>query len=803
MQGAGAGSAPVTSTFTKEAERETRGIFADSYESKHISDWTTEEVEAFLFNFCDVETPMPQSYSAITGRELCAFDEDQRLEFLEKMGFPFRIYGKIVSKLTLLVHTPVPPSPPQIQQSPASEADCRETLIKHSEQFISNYIDKFGAVQRFTKYIFKCLTTFQRSKDSYFAPYVTLVQSSGYGKSRLLRETAKQVVTLYVCLRPDPSSGYPRRTVKAEQALFGDLSAIKNRFDYVTVLIKRLGLLCHNAVRMKHQLVDSKESEASIVGDKRDKIIQSALFPSERNPEVWDLKEIDYKVSVDLQESPIILALDEARELLKPIEDLGVSRFRLLREALRAFSKDVETQKYGLIAVFVDTNSKIHNFTPTLQDDHSAREGSEVDEMYYKNLKLFHPFIIGETFDLLLEDQVDQDLSQLIHSTKYLHAGRPLVAQGAGFDFLKRKLMGGSAEVTADVSLGVMLCRVAAFVCPRHSLAVDLVAGHMATLLACDKERRGILSTYVAEPRLAIAAAQIWHERENFFPNHGVEALQSALMSGALSQGIRGEVVGQIVLLLAFDAACKAASKEYGDCVDLMKVLEQLLPSESPLEILFDVVPESLRSAKVACCQFVQLAHKFNPKTRILLAERHCGASFQERQRGADAVIPILSTVHGFLMIQFKNLSSCQNHCGYSSVACSELLPSKVFVKDDLDPTYVKKLDLTSIRLFMQVGADSASSQCVDEGRRANKKGPPALEIFGLQSRCLSNEHQAALKVLVHGNVGLSTYLEDSADLEPNPDPGFEKARNSWPFVIERGSDTSDAAVKVALFILI
>ena len=421
-------------------------------------------------------------------------------------------------------------------------------------------------------------------------------------------------------------------------------------------------------------------------------------------------------------------------------------------------------------------------------------------EIFFKNLKLFHPFIIGETFDLLLEEHVDQDLSQLIHSSEYLHAWRPLVSQGASSDFLKHKLLGGSSVISADVSLGVVLCRVAAFVCPRHSLAVDLVAGHMATLLACDKERKGILSTYVAEPKLAIAAAEIWNEHEYFFSKYCVNALQSALMSGALSQGIQGEIVGQIILLLAFDAACKAASVDYGNCVNLTQVLEQLLPAESSTRILLDVVPESLRSAKVAGCQFVQLAYDFSPKTRILLAERHCGALFREGQRGGDAVIPLLSEQHGFLMVQFKNLSSCQNHCGYSSIACSELLPSKVLANDNMNPDYIRNLNSTSIRLFMQVGAIHASSHCTFA---RDKRVPPALEIFGLGSRCLNADIQDALRVLVRGNVGLSSYLQESADVEPSPDPRFDKARNSWPFVIQKDSDKLGAVVQVPLIQLI
>ena len=82
---------------------------------------------------------------------------------------------------------------------------------------------------------------------------------------------------------------------------------------------------------------------------------------------MWDLKEDEHvDDAVDVQKSLMILALDEARELLKPVDGLGVSKFRLLRTALRLFSQHVENQKYGLTVVFVDTSSKIQNFTPNL-----------------------------------------------------------------------------------------------------------------------------------------------------------------------------------------------------------------------------------------------------------------------------------------------------------------------------------------------------------------------------------------------------------------------------------------------------
>ena len=45
-----------------------------------------------------------------------------------------------------------------------------------------------------------------------YVPYWTLFQASGYGKSRLIKEVAKDIPTLYLCLRPAASTGYPPQT---------------------------------------------------------------------------------------------------------------------------------------------------------------------------------------------------------------------------------------------------------------------------------------------------------------------------------------------------------------------------------------------------------------------------------------------------------------------------------------------------------------------------------------------------------------------------------------------------------------
>jgi hypothetical protein len=348
---------------------------------------------------------------------------------------------------------------------------------------------------------------------------------------------------------------------------------------------------------------------------------------------------------------------------------------------------------------------------------------------------------------------------------------------------LEYKLKGTVTEtITQSGYLAVMLSRVSAFVCPLHSLSSDLVANHMATLLACDNERRGCLAAYVAEPMLAMAAAGLW-KREGFLPKHGIPALQRAHMSGSLSLGVRGETVAQIVLLLAFDKALALEGSRFGT-VSLKSFLTQLLPEGVGDEVLDQVIPSSLPDPRVACLQFVHLAHPFHPQTLRDLAQRHCGATFIEGQRGADLLIPIISTVPASISIQVKNLSSCQGHCNYTAASCFELLPSR-FLRNDVDQAYGEALDKSSVRLLLQLGARDASVHVNENGKR-KASSPKAFEVFGLSPRCLAKAQADSLATLLKGRVDLESYIRRNAELSPNPDAGGSRIRNAWPFVVDR-----------------
>uniref|UniRef100_A0A7S0QL40 Uncharacterized protein n=1 Tax=Cryptomonas curvata TaxID=233186 RepID=A0A7S0QL40_9CRYP len=756
-----------------------------------MENWSKSEVEDWLVQLCTafkcVYLPPEKK---VDGKTIVEWnrnrEEGDLVKYLQEIGL-----NSIPTALSVLKNVQKQVSEPSDRPSDGDARSMKRRNVEKSDQavlaaeFVAEYIDTSKIVEGFIDYATACQLNFFNSNFTFLSPYLTLVQSSGYGKTRLLRQVAYSHVMLYVCFRKILSTGYPPRTNKAISALFGGLNQ-KKRAAYVNELKRRLDWFVHNALTMKSQLL-------SVEGTQKPEV--DALFPSERFLEVWDYPAKGRPPSVTSTDL-VVLAFDEARECLQVVKEIGVSQFRLMRQALREFSIERNTRDRKIIGIFVDTSSRIQNFAPNEDDDPSARKVVRGHEIDYTAMKLFHPYILAAS-DVHFKPSSSEDILSLRTSREYLRVGRPLVTQSSIVDsdfckFLQRKLYGGGSSLTEPAALGIMLSRVSAFVCPRHGVASDLVANHMATLLACDEERKGMLSTYVAEPRLAIAAADVWRD-ESVFSKHCIPALQKALMSGALSQGIRGEIVAQILLLLACDTACRRAGRGPGSCVSLSAVLKQLLPADTDDKLLREVIPECLKDAEIACCQFLYVAHQFTERTFFELAERHCGACLREGQRGADLVIPIIGKYAGYLIIQVKNLVSCQKDCAESKMVCQCLRPSYVFALDGMDNAYLEELDRSSVCLFMQLGAQAPSAMTVvmPEGL------PSALEIFGIVPRCLSTciNHAAAVKMLVRGKVDLAGFIAEVNLDGPNPDAGGRRARNAWPFLIaSRQSDRPEVA---------
>src|ERR1700737_4043077 len=78
--------------------------------------------------------------------------------------------------------------------------------------FQEEYIDPYDLVADTVKEIKENITEYCENPAEYVAPYTSLITSSMMGKSRLTKEIARSIPSVYICLREAWSSGYPART---------------------------------------------------------------------------------------------------------------------------------------------------------------------------------------------------------------------------------------------------------------------------------------------------------------------------------------------------------------------------------------------------------------------------------------------------------------------------------------------------------------------------------------------------------------------------------------------------------------
>eukprot|EP01042_Synura_sphagnicola_P005870 gene5870-biopygen6214 len=128
-------------------------------------------------------------------------------------------------------------------------------------------------------------------------------------------------------------------------------------------------------------------------------------------------------------------------------------------------------------------------------------------------------------------------------------------------DTLEYKLQGGSVPTRLVDKLGILLARIGAQVHPRHHYASEMVAGNMATLLGVDLARESCVTVYASEPALACAAGRI-RGKDPMLEGEFIPALHEAVIFWALKNGRKnGEIIAQMILLLAFDKVCKMCGK--------------------------------------------------------------------------------------------------------------------------------------------------------------------------------------------------------------------------------------------------
>ena len=95
-------------------------------------------------------------------------------------------------------------SPPPFQPSYALPESS------YSAAFERDYMDPHGLISHYSREISAMMEEWVNNPKKYVAPYTSVVTSSMMGKSRLIKELAMKIPTVYICLRINTNdSGYP------------------------------------------------------------------------------------------------------------------------------------------------------------------------------------------------------------------------------------------------------------------------------------------------------------------------------------------------------------------------------------------------------------------------------------------------------------------------------------------------------------------------------------------------------------------------------------------------------------------
>ncbi|CAG8684476.1 2580_t:CDS:1, partial [Ambispora gerdemannii] len=470
----------------------------------------------------------------------------------------------------------------------------KSTLMKPRE----DYVDIFF------RHLEQC--AIEWTPRDFYAPYTSLVQASGTGKSRLLRELAveKDVLVVYICLRDSISRGYPKRSIIADVITGEGLL----EYHYLTFLSALFGVcsefldqqLRENAVKTCGHVFDI------LISDKNDETfglqnrfwneVMEQMKSQEASTDVVKKMADRYKdltVTLNKLSNPspfkMLLAFDEAGALIDSNNTSNnKGNFYHLRKALQAIPHESDCCS---MALFTDTLSKVSNFSPAKRHDSSSR-------VSHQGRRLYKPFYLLDVFDCRMQQPVDITVSSSINQIRNM--GRPLWADIGGatvIEFAMEKLLcdeekaehiyvnrvGPISINTMTEALAILGPRLYLEISSLSQQATKLVSSHMRILRHVDEERESLITTSPSEPILAEAASHIMNYPGIFKQvlDHLATSIRSHVVVNA---GDQGELVGRILCLLAVDKAIQSKYKcwnMYFQPITVQEFLDALVGSQA------------------------------------------------------------------------------------------------------------------------------------------------------------------------------------------------------------------------------
>jgi hypothetical protein len=368
-------------------------------------------------------------------------------------------------------------------------------------------------------------TSLDEIKSYLKAPLLVLLQSSGYGKTRLALEKIKTRRGVYALCK-DIDGGWKRPDVVSNMITRLKQAGSEEERERVAVKMItafKFAALDADADTLFKQQFDDEGNFGNFF---------SAVNTKWLNEKTPPTSPVDPKKPSPANASTPAQSSDDARLLIVFDEATGLGEgYHALRRVLRS---------QNVIGIFLDTSSKLTTFLPAGEaSDRSAGLGE----------------LLLPIFDFPANDVAATVESQPF--AKLFTKGRPLWSlqlkhrcDHQNLDELVRFAAHKLAPAAGRNSLD--LC--AMFVCrfgmgPHSELAADLAASNLATLVAISRDRKTVLAKYHSEPVLAEASALLTYETKDLLLDvlgNVADQLDGNFLSAA--KGDRGEVAAAAAL---------------------------------------------------------------------------------------------------------------------------------------------------------------------------------------------------------------------------------------------------------------
>ncbi|KAF8684561.1 hypothetical protein RHS04_01240 [Rhizoctonia solani] len=433
---------------------------------------------------------------------------------------------------------------------------------------------------------------------------ISVIQSSGMGKSRMVEEAGNTVFTIPINIReqmPENKKAYPppdicvrtyfeaRRNESDEKQRIDYMLFLCKLFDKAQELVKEhcSGLTGPDLARSWATYLREGQKDEAVGSNRRqfyDNVVESANKASQdNNRHPFELERLmksscDKLLSTLMSSQPdksgdnvCFVYFDEAHLLTLPVEKAYEGHERNQYHNLGTVLSMLIN--YRVFFIFLSTNSRLEGFAPPVSSYPSERVTS--------GSKLISPFtelpfdihsknMLIERRPLTLTNAADVDVMAAFGRPLW-NAQRQVDPSSCVFEFAMNKLGANGVDwKTSDSTLAALGVRVGITfdqtIRGSYLIQSKLVESHMRMVYSISEHREYMHTGAPSEPVLAEAAGRYLSSAGLNLKGVSVEGprrLWEELSNGLMARGERGELAGRLLLTSAHDIALKSCYGAY------------------------------------------------------------------------------------------------------------------------------------------------------------------------------------------------------------------------------------------------